>query len=392
MEGLLAEARRGGHLEELAARSVAIASGKGGVGKTITAVNLALYYCQRGQRVALVDLDPLSDVASLLDLAESESALTAGRLAETGSRLADFTLPLFRNLDLLFPAPKLGKDESLLLLEMIYGRFAPELARGYDLVIFDLPAGSGYEENLAFLPFMKLLVLVTNPEPTAHAAAGAYLRRLFALYPGRDVRLWHNRFLPEAPPGFNPTDVAGNYNRNVPEELRLDPGETSRVADLAFIPEDPALNLLRGEPSARRSAQRFLLDALQYLLEQRLARLAGDLPLPRALVPLLVGYLCRHRRVDDPQEYLERLGEYLATLIGPPADGPAGRAPPSARRSARPACSSSSGPAGTRCVWRWSRSSASWRTPCNTAAYRRGSPGRPPTGRWTTSSGACWWP
>jgi Mrp family chromosome partitioning ATPase len=70
VEELLQEGR-GGELEKLAARSVAIVSGKGGVGKTITAVNLALYYCQRGLRVALVDLDPLSDVASLLDLAES---------------------------------------------------------------------------------------------------------------------------------------------------------------------------------------------------------------------------------------------------------------------------------------------------------------------------------
>ncbi len=329
VEDLLREGR-GGDPERLAARSVAIASGKGGVGKTITAVNLALYYCQNGQRVALVDLDPLSDVASLLDLTESESALSAGRLAQ-GRALSDFTLPLFRNLDLLFPAPKLGRGESLQLLEMIFRRFARELSRDYDLVIFDLPAGSAYEENLAFLPFIRLLVLVTNPEPTAHAAAGAYLRRLFALYPGRSVQLWHNRFVPEAPPGFNPTDVAGNYNRNVPEELRLDPGETARLADLAFVPEDPALNLLRGDPSARRNAQRFLLDALQYLLESRLARLAitgaaiagtaGESSLPRALSPLLVGYFCRHPRMEDPQEYLEALGEYLSTLAGRPAEG-----------------------------------------------------------------------
>ena len=319
VEELLREGR-GRDPEKLAARSVAIASGKGGVGKTITAVNLALYYCQRGLRVALVDLDPLSDVASLLDLAESESALSTVPLEAAGHGLADFTLPLFRNLDLLFPAPKLGKGESLELLEMIFRRFTPELTQAYDLVIFDLPAGSSYEENLAFLPFIKAVVLVTNPEPTAHAAAGAYLRRLFALYPGRDVRLWHNRFVPEAPPGFNPTDVAGNYNRNVPEELRLDPGEAALLADLAFVPEDPALNLLRGDPSARRNAQRFLLDALQYLLEQRLARLAGEASLPRPLIPLLVGYFCRHRRVEDPQEYLERLGEYLSTLAGQPAE------------------------------------------------------------------------
>ena len=331
VEGLQREALRQLPLRELAARSVAIASGKGGVGKTITAVNLALLYSQRGLRVALVDLDPLSDVASLLDLAESESALASGRLPEGELRLADFTLPLFRNLDLLFPAPKLGKGDSLTLLELIFRRFAPELARAYDLVLFDLPAGSGYEENLAFLPFIKPLVLVTNPEPTAHAAAGAYLRRLFALYPERSVQLWHNRFVPEAPAGFNPTDVTGNYNRNVPEELRLEDSETALVANLAFVPEDPALNLLRGEPSAPRGSQRALLDALHYLLEGHVARLASDLPLPRAIQPLLVGYLCRHPRMDDSQEYLGRLASYLAALAGlpepDPQRGPSGFSP-----------------------------------------------------------------
>jgi MinD-like ATPase involved in chromosome partitioning or flagellar assembly len=321
VEGLQREALRQGHLQELAGRSVAIASGKGGVGKTITAVNLALLYSQRGLRVALVDLDPLSDVASLLDLAESESALAAERLSAHDASLAEFTFPIFHNLDLLFPAPKLGKGESLTLLELIFRRFAPELARAYDLVLFDLPAGSGYEENLAFLPFIRTLVLVTNPEPTAHAAAGAYLRRLFALYPGRTVQLWHNRFVAEAPAGFDPTDVTGNYNRNVPEELRLEAGEASLVADLAFVPEDPALNLLRGEPSAPRSAQRALLDVLGYLMETQVLKLAAELPLPRSLLPLLAAYLCRHPRMEEAEEYLDRLGAYLAMLAGLPGAG-----------------------------------------------------------------------
>lgn len=315
-EGLLRELGRRQEVLALASRSVAVASGKGGVGKTVTAVNLALHFAREGRRVALVDLDPLSDAASLLDLTESESALSAGPLAGAERQLADFTLPAFKNLDLLFPSPKLRKGESLTLLELIYGRFAAELVQGYDLAIFDLPAGAGYEENLAFLPFMKSIVLVTNPEPTAHAAAGTYLHRLFSLYPQRDIQLWHNRFVPEALPGFNPVDVAGNYNRNVPSELRLVPEQTSRLSDLAFIPEDPALNLLRGEATARRNAQRLLLDTLQFLQEQHLRRLAAEAGVARSLQPLLAGYLGRHRRLEEPEAYLEQLGGYLATLAG----------------------------------------------------------------------------
>jgi cellulose biosynthesis protein BcsQ len=305
-------------LRALAARSVAVASGKGGVGKTITAVNLALYYAQRGSKVALIDLDPLSDVATLLDFEQAEAALSAGRLDDGEKGLAEFTRKLFANLDLIFPSPKLGRGESLRLLELIFRRFRPELAAGYDLLIFDLPAGSGYEENLAFLSFIETLILVTNPQPTAHAAAGTYLRRLFALYPGRSVYLWHNRFAPQAPHGFNPLDVVGNYNRNVPRSERLSAGQTKRVADLAFVPEDASLDLLRGEPSARKHIRRCLLDSLQFLLEQRVSALAAGASVSASLRPLVVSFLCRHRELQDPRQALERLGEHLKSLAGIP--------------------------------------------------------------------------
>ena len=64
-----------GPLQRVISRSIAVGSGKGGVGKTITACNLAIFYARKDLRVGLVDLDPLSDVASLLDLYESEQAL-----------------------------------------------------------------------------------------------------------------------------------------------------------------------------------------------------------------------------------------------------------------------------------------------------------------------------
>lgn len=310
------ERNAGGELEALATRSVAVASGKGGVGKTITAVNLALYYALGGLRVGLIDLDPLSDVASLLDLQEAEAALEAEPLLSGNKSLAEFTRKLFAGLDLIFPSPKLGRGESLKLLELIFRRYRSELLRGYDLLIFDLSAGSGYEENLSFLAFIPNLVLVTNPQPTAHAAAGTYLRRLLALYPERSVLLWHNRYAPEAPAGFNPLDVIGNYNRNVPRRQRLSPAESGRVSDLAFVPEDTALNLLRGDPSVREHIRRCLLDALLFLLEQRIAALTAGSAVSSSLAPLVVAFLCRQRQVENPEQVLERLGEHLQGLAG----------------------------------------------------------------------------
>ncbi len=51
---------------------IAVVSGKGGVGKTTTVSNLGIYAARSGRRVAVIDVDPLSDIAELFDLPKSK--------------------------------------------------------------------------------------------------------------------------------------------------------------------------------------------------------------------------------------------------------------------------------------------------------------------------------
>ncbi|HVO39106.1 MAG TPA: P-loop NTPase [Spirochaetia bacterium] len=304
-------------LRQVIDKSIAVSSGKGGVGKTITASNLAVWYARKGLRVGLVDLDPLSDVASLLDLHESEEALEdSGRAPAAGpAEFGEQVMPVFKGLEILFPFQKLAAAEARSMMDRLYRLHLAELNRRYDVLLFDMPAGMGYEDNLAYVPFMKRLVLVTNPEPTAHASAGAYAKQVQKLYPGTAILLWHNRFSASVKEGFHPRNVAGNYNRLVVEEDRLTDAEMSLMQDFAFVPEDPALDLLQGEPSPTLHALKSMRDSLSHVHGRLVAKAAQKLDVPRGARSVVASYIQRHPVIGEPGEYVNDLSDYLRTII-----------------------------------------------------------------------------
>ncbi|MBA7643505.1 Iron-sulfur cluster carrier protein [subsurface metagenome] len=296
-------------------KSVGLSSGKGGVGKTITATNLSIYYAKKGLRVGLIDLDPLSDITTVLDIYESESVFKETVPPDDLCTFTDYVIKVFYNLDLIFPESKLNRNGSKELLQKIYSNFLDELNKNYDILIFDMPAGSNYENNLAFLPFINTLILVTNPEPTAHASAGGYIKNVLDLDPDRTINVWHNRYSAKSESGFNPKDIAANYNKNVTEELRLTPDNISHIIDFAFIPEDPSLNLLRGDPTPIVNIQRSLLDALEFIQEEMMSEISGQLRISDKTFNLIKLFISHHKQIGSIDDYLDQLGQYLAVLL-----------------------------------------------------------------------------
>jgi len=182
--GLPAEAaftaKAGGALKRIVrdlnsrARVIAIVSGKGGVGKTNVAVNMAIALAAAGRRVLLVDADlGLANVDLVLgqrphgDLGHVLSGkLALGDVIQEGPAGIRW-IPGASHMPAL---SRIGERRREALLERLTA-----LETQHDYVLIDAPAGIG-QGVLHLARQADELVLVTTPEPTALMDAYALLK------------------------------------------------------------------------------------------------------------------------------------------------------------------------------------------------------------------------
>jgi chromosome partitioning protein len=134
---------RTGTVAGRAARIMAVANQKGGVGKTTTAVNLATAFAQRGRRVLVIDLDPQANATTGLGIAE-DATKTSYELLLGETALGDAVLPsAVPGLSVLPASPDLAAAEIELGGEARREfRLAQALRNdigGYDDVLIDCP-------------------------------------------------------------------------------------------------------------------------------------------------------------------------------------------------------------------------------------------------------------
>ena len=235
---------------------IAITSGKGGVGKTNIAVNLAIKLASAGKNVVLLDADlglANADVLCNIDLPANLSHVIARRKdlgevmvkAPGGFSLIGGASGLARMADLT------DADRQRLVTAM------GELEERADVILID--TGAGISPNvLAFTRAADHVLVVTTPEPTAITDAYAVIKVVSRDNAERRVSLLVNQV------------------RN-PNEARIVHERISKVArqflnisvfDAGFIPDDEQVS------SAVRKRSPFVLSAPKCSASNAVAQLA----------------------------------------------------------------------------------------------------------------------
>ncbi len=143
---------------------VAVASGKGGVGKSTVAVNLALAMSKLGWRIGLMDADVYGPSVAMMVGAQGQVAVTKDRrivpLERYGIRYVSMALFLNDETPVIWRGPMVAKLESEFLFNVEWGDL--------DCLVIDLPPGTG-DAQLTITQRVALDggVIVTTPQEIA---------------------------------------------------------------------------------------------------------------------------------------------------------------------------------------------------------------------------------
>ena len=171
-------------------RTITIASGKGGVGKTNVVANLAIALRKMGKEVLILDADlGLSNVDILLHLAPRYNIQ---HVIRGEKRLKDVIVEGPHGIKVL---PASSGVQELTHLDAFQRMRLLEEFEAYeeDIDVLLIDTSAGISENVAFFCVAsREIVIVTSPEPTALTDAYALIKVLFTRYQEKEFRILVN--------------------------------------------------------------------------------------------------------------------------------------------------------------------------------------------------------
>ena len=143
--------------------TVAVSSGKGGVGKSTVAVNLALALKQRGHEVGLVDVDIYGPDVPLMMGARGRPGMFENRIIPVeahGIKIMSIGLLVAEREALVWRGPMIHSAVQQFLRDVLWGPL--------DYLVFDMPPGTG-DAQLSLSQVIPLggVVMVTTPQDVA---------------------------------------------------------------------------------------------------------------------------------------------------------------------------------------------------------------------------------
>jgi ATP-binding protein involved in chromosome partitioning len=144
-------------------RTVAVSSGKGGVGKSTVAVNLALALRQSGAQVGLVDLDVYGPDVPLMMGAKGRPGMFDNKIIPVeahGIKIMSIGLLVAEREALVWRGPMIHSAVQQFLRDVAWGPL--------DYLVFDMPPGTG-DAQLSLSQVLPLtgVVMVTTPQDVA---------------------------------------------------------------------------------------------------------------------------------------------------------------------------------------------------------------------------------
>ncbi len=144
---------------------IAVASGKGGVGKTTVAVNLAIALAQKGAKVGLLDADIYGpNVPMMTDTMDAQLAgAPSGKIMpieKYGLRIVSIGYVNQGDTAVIWRGPLVGRMITQFLMEVEWGEL--------DYLIVDMPPGTGDAQlTLSQAVALTGAVIVTTPQDVA---------------------------------------------------------------------------------------------------------------------------------------------------------------------------------------------------------------------------------